>query len=286
MKNRYFIIGHQRSGTTLIHLLLKDHPNVSALNDELRASPFFSEGLSCFTHGNDYPEEKQLGYVRLFDTITTLMASTNTMANGAKCVCNSKKVAQNLVDVISKHFQGMKIVHVVRNDLVAQYGSMLSSGKSGIMHSWYKGYSKQNINRVNINKHLFIAYILGCLDTDSVISTLKQTNPYYRCNYEKYLKNPDVVKSDLFNFIQVPDLSVDWLASKKVLPSPERYINQYPAHVALMENIKRQYTNRSLSISTILLAKTYSRIYNRFNKLRRIRAKRRLRQKKLLQNTR
>lgn len=286
MNNRYFIIGHQRSGTTLIHLLLKDHPNVSALNDELRASPFFSEGLSCFTHGNDYPEEKNLGYVRLFDTITTLMASSNTMANGAKCVCNSKKVAQILVEVISKHFQGMKIIHVVRNDLVAQYGSMLSSGKSGIMHSWYKGYSDQKINRVNINKHLFIAYILGCLDTDSAIGTLKKTNPYYRCNYEEYLGNPDIAKSNLFNFLQIPDLSVDWLASKKVLPSPERYINQYQAHSELMEKIKQQYTNSSLSMPTIFLAKLFSRVYYQFNKLRRIRAKRRHRQKRLLKNMR
>lgn len=279
MSIRYFVVGYQRSGTTLIHLLLKDHPNVSALNDELQVSPFFSKGISCFTHGNDYREEKELGYARMYDTLTTLMADNQTLANGAKCVCNSKNSAQTLVDVISKYFKDMKIIHVVRNDLVAQYGSMIKSSRSGIMHSWYKGSLNQKPDSININKLLFIRYILGCLDTNSAISRLQKTNPYYQSIYEEFSKNPDKIKSELFNFIGIPDLKPDWLFSKKILPAPESYINKYQELYALMEKIKIQYENKTLPMTTIFLAKVFSKLYKQFNIAGTIRAKKRQRKK-------
>ena len=279
MGNRYFVVGYQRSGTTLIHLLLKDHPNVSALNDELQVSPFFSKGISCFTHGNDYREEKELGYTRMFDTLTTLMADNKTLANGAKCVCNSKTSAQTLVDVISKYFKDMKIIHVIRNDLVAQYGSMIKSSRSGIMHSWYKGSLNQKADTININKLLFISYILGCLDTYSAISSLQKTNPYYLSIYEEFTENPDKIKSELFGFIGIPDLKPDWLFSKKILPDPESYINKYHEFYALMEKIKIQYENKTLPKTTIFLAKAFSKLYKQFNLTRTLRAKKRQRQK-------
>ena len=45
---RYLIVGYSRSGTTVIHLALKGHPQVSAFNGELRPEPFFSLGISAF----------------------------------------------------------------------------------------------------------------------------------------------------------------------------------------------------------------------------------------------
>lgn len=276
MNNRYFVVGYQRSGTTLIHLLLKDHPDVSALNDELQVSPFFSKGISCFTHGNDYRKEKELGYSRMFDTLTTLMADDRTMAaHGAKCVCNSDTNAKILVDVISRYIPDMKIIHVVRNDLVAQYASMLSSSKSGIMHSWYRGYEKHKTKNIHINRLLFIRYVLSCLDTYAVINKLKHTNPFYTSVYEEYLKNPDKAKSELFSFIGVPDLNPDWLTSKKVLPDPESFIHQYRKYYSLMEQIKDQYENNTLPASTIFMAKAFSRLYYQFNIARILRARKR-----------
>lgn len=279
MKNRYLVIGYQRSGTTLIHLLLKGHPNVSALNDELQVSPFFSKGISCFTHGADLPDEKSLGFARMFDTLTTLTADANTVAHGAKCVCNWKTSAQIMLNVVSRYFQDMKIVHVVRNDLVAQYGSMVKSSRSGIMHSWYKGYSNQKTKELRISRMLFTRYVIGCLDTWEVIARLETTNPYYRCNYEEYVSNPDKVKRELFDFIEVPDLKPVWLSSKKVLPSPETYICKYGDHHAHMERIKAQYYNNTLPMRTIFLAKVYAKIYHQLNIVASLAARKRRKEK-------
>jgi len=61
--NRYLIVGCGRSGSTLIHLLLKGHPNIVALNDELKVSPFFTKGISTFTFGSDLVRGKTSAFL-------------------------------------------------------------------------------------------------------------------------------------------------------------------------------------------------------------------------------
>ena len=135
IKNHYLIVGCPRSGTTVIHLLLKGHPNITALNDEIKVSPLFTKGISTFTFGNDLLEEKTLGFSLLFDAITSVSAKDHTRASGAKCVCHSPTQARVVVETLQKHMTNLKIILMVRNDLVAQYGSMLNASKGGINHS-------------------------------------------------------------------------------------------------------------------------------------------------------
>ena len=46
---RYILVGPARSGTTVTHLALKGHPNVSAVRDEVRIDPLFTQGMGAFT---------------------------------------------------------------------------------------------------------------------------------------------------------------------------------------------------------------------------------------------
>ena len=70
MTKKYIVIGCGRSGTTVTHLALRGHPNVCALNDEVKILPLFNNGINCYTYGNNTVEErgKQLGV--LFDALT------------------------------------------------------------------------------------------------------------------------------------------------------------------------------------------------------------------------
>ena len=261
--NRYLIVGCGRSGSTLIHLLLKGHPNIAALNDELNVSPFFTKGISTFTFGSDLVKEKNLGFTVLFDAVTSISAEDHTTSHGAKCVCHSPTQAWAVVDTLQKHLKDLKIILTIRNDLVAQYGSLVQAKKSGIYHSWYRGFENRKINKLRINKWLFFTYAINCLDILKVLSELHKTHDVIECLYEDFLVNPASVRKQVFNFLDVPQVDVTWLNSKKVMPDPDKYIENYSEMTSLLGQLRAEHARDDLSPMTIALSKTITRQHRR-----------------------
>ena len=223
---RYVVLGLARSGTTAVHFALKGHPNIAALNDEVRVS-FFTEGISTFTQRDDNVLEKKVGSYSLFDAVAGVFSDENTRALGLKCVPESVESAEALVQSLVKFYAGLSIVLVIRNDFTAQYGSMLRAKLTGEWHSWRKT-GKQKNQRVRISKGDFKKYIIRTSGKLSALRQLKKTHEVLEFNFEEqllYSKNPDF--SPLFRFLDIPDLSVTWLDSKKVAPPPEDYIVNY-----------------------------------------------------------
>src|SRR5262245_41961296 len=105
---RYVIIGCPRSGTTAVHLALKGHPQVSALNDEMQVSPFFDKGLAAFTFGHEPEEERQITHGLLFDAITSVMATPETRARGLKVCPRSPWQANVVVNALRANFSDVK----------------------------------------------------------------------------------------------------------------------------------------------------------------------------------
>lgn len=269
MKNRYLIIGYSRSGTTVIHLLLKGHPNVAALNDELRVSPFFTEGISAFTYGHDLAEEKERGYSVLLDGLTSLCANENTMAFGAKCTCDRESNARSLVDTLQQHLPDLKIILMVRNDLVAQYGSLRSAERSGIWHSWYEGFKNRKIHTLKIKRWLFIRYVVSCLDTYQVLRELHQTHDVIECVYEEFLVSQESVYEKLCNFLGIPQIEAMWLDSKKVMPPPEEYITNYDEMTSLLEKLRTDHARGDISPLTVRVSEFVTRVDFTWFRLRR-----------------
>jgi hypothetical protein len=224
---RYLIIGRARSGTTLLHLVLLGHPEVVGLNDELKPEPFFTRALSTFTFGNDLPEERAQGLRRLFDAITGVRATAATRALGAKTVCNSAPLATRLVGVLGERMPELRIIHVVRNDLAALYGSAQLGRRSGIMHSWYKNSESRRVEQIAIARAPFTTFALGSLRSTRAVRALAQRHAYLEVAYEDYLKDPSAVQQALFRFVGVEPMPASWLKSEKVLPPPGDYIQNY-----------------------------------------------------------
>jgi hypothetical protein len=216
---------------------LSGHPNVAALNDELKIVPLFTRGVATFTYGNDRPEEKEAAFSALFDAITLLRANDNTQFHGAKIVCNSPKAAAELVHALQNHFADVKIVLVVRTDLVALFGSRLIAKKSGIMHSWYKGFEKRKVDKVVINRWRFPGYAVGILETYNTLRELAKTHQVYEARYEDLIDDSAAYFRRIFSFLGLSQLDPTWLMSKKVLPPPQEYISNYAAMSAVMERI-------------------------------------------------
>ena len=255
-KTRYLLIGYSRSGTTVVHLALKGHPNVCALNDELRPEPFFTKGISTFTHGADFEDEKEKGFSAIFDAITLIRANESTLANGAKTACNSHVSANVLVGVLQKYMRDLKVVIILRKDLVAQNGSGIIGKKTGIMHSWYKGFEGRKVDQIKINKWGFIGYVHDVHRMYGELSELKRTHDVLEVWYEDLLSEGNEFYYKIFRFLGLPEIEPTWLASKKVLPPPQDYIANY----SQLNYELHRYENGSLPKHVLFFARALNHI--------------------------
>jgi hypothetical protein len=263
-KTRYLVIGYSRSGTTVVHLALKGHPNVCALNDELKPEPFFTKGISTFTHGADFKDEKEKGFSAIFDAVTRIRANENTLANGAKTACNSPELAKAVVAVLQNYLRDLKVVIILRKDLVAQNGSGIIGKKTGIMHSWYKGFEGRKIDKIKINKWRFIAYVHNVHRMYNELSKLKKTHDVLELCYEDLLSGEIEFFPKIFRFVGVPEIDPTWLSSKKVLPPPQDYITNY---TGLKTSLQR-YENGTMPKHVLFAARAVNHFFwrvNRFN---------------------
>ena len=135
---RYLIVGYSRSGTTATHLALMGHPQISALDGELKPSPFFTNGIRTFTHSHATTEEDRDGYRAIFDAITSL-SNKAAKAVGAKTACNSAELAQRMLHVLRHNIPEMKVIHMIRDDVIAHYASGIMQARTGVSHSWNLG---------------------------------------------------------------------------------------------------------------------------------------------------
>lgn len=227
----------------MLHLILKGHPNIAALNDEIKIEPLFTKGVSTFTFGNNSPEEDKFGVSILFDALTSISSNKNTTTLGVKSACNCVKSALAFVNSLNTYMKNLKVIITVRNDLVDQYACFLHAQKTGVYHSWNKGFENMKIQKIRIDKNLFARYVIDCLDTYVVLKELSKTHDLLQCVYEDYLVDPKSVHNKIFNFIDVPQIEVTWLKSKKIEPDPDKYITNYPEMKDLLKQIQSQYEN-------------------------------------------
>lgn len=239
--NRYIIVGHQRSGTTITHLALKGHPNVSAVNDEVKISPLFTQGIATFTVSKDSYltlKEKEENFSAIFDAITRIEADENTMAAGLKIATTSPKDAASLVKCLQTYLQDLTVIWTIREDLIAQYGSSLRLSATGQSHSWRKNQIKNEFS-VEIPREQFIKYAIKSLKTSEEIKKLETTHKVIKVFYEKdILPNTLEVYYNLFEVLGLPQLEIKWLNSQKIAPSPEKYIINYSELREISEEIK------------------------------------------------
>jgi hypothetical protein len=121
----------------------------------------------------------------------------------------------------------LRIIHIVRSDLPALYGSAYQGRKSGIMHSWYKGHGDRAVDRLRIRRRPFTAFALASLRAAQAVRELSRSHAYLEIAYEDYLRDPAAVQNALFRFVDVPVVPAAWVRSAKVLPPASDYISNY-----------------------------------------------------------
>lgn len=225
--NRYTIIGPARSGTTITHLILAGHPQISALNDEVKVWPLFKLGISVFTFGHNRKEEVAQGFRKLFDALAFLNANEMTRAGGIKCAVTSTEEVDVFVDCVRQFFPDMMIILTIRSDLLAQLGSLKRSRITGQAHSWIKPRSAAPV-RFRIDQAEYNHYLFANLEMIERLRALKLTHDCLEINYEQdILHGLSNLNEKLFRFLQVDPVEPTWLNSHKVSPPPQDYILNY-----------------------------------------------------------
>jgi hypothetical protein len=243
---RYVIVGMPRSGTTLIHKAVAGHPDASALNDELCVSPFWDRGLSTFTFGHETPEERRTGHVALFDAVTSIAASAATRAFGVKCCVSSPEEAELVVTSATRTIPGVKMIVVLRHDLVAQYASLLRARRSGAWHSWRRA-DRPPVAQVHIRPLLFDRYATNALDT---LARLQCAPAAHVVVFEELVASKADGFRAIFDFLDLPDVAIDWELGEKVSPAPEAYIDNYLEMSNRLASLVEKHASGTLAPST------------------------------------
>ncbi len=238
----YFIVGTQRSGTTVTHHCLRGHPSVSALRGELAHDPFFTEGLLTFTYGRPgTKKEQKKGRRSLFNAVTEPERTSDTRACGVKCaLSDNKRRAKCFTEVVQREFPDVKIIRLKRRDKVAQFGSLRKANKKNVWHRKNED-RKVVAPKIELDKHKFIAYLLSLHETNKILSSLEETHDIMTVEYEKDILDGELrTNSDLFSFVGVGPEEATWLEHRKVSPPPEEYITNYDELTEMQREVSGQ----------------------------------------------
>lgn len=223
-RTRFLIAGMQRSGTTVTHLCLHGHPRIHCAGDEVRIDPFFTTGPTTFTFGGESYLERRGAFTALFDALTSVGATEDTAAIGMKVAIGSATDAIDLANCLREYFPDVRVVLVLREDLAAQYASLLRAEDSGRWHAFAGEPERADDSTpLRIDPDSFAAYAADAVRCRAQLESLEQTHAVCRFGYER-----DIVPMSgfarLFEFLRVPAIPITWLGVRKMSPPTERAI--------------------------------------------------------------
>ena len=248
---RYVIVGMARSGTTATHAAIYGHPNICAMADEVRVSPFFTSGVASFTVGGINEYERKLNYGCLFDATTIypsrapdpqgkkLISYNGTpespkadrqgiQANGLKVAIPNAEDAAALVDSLRKYFLEIKIIHVQRKDWVAQFASLHRATKTGVWHTQGNDAPPKpaETGKMTLPIQPFERYVDMAVEVENLLQSLGESHAVRKVSYEQEIS---VAGSPwargVFEFLGVTPIDPTWQRLTKTAPPLEDYVD-------------------------------------------------------------
>jgi len=238
---RYLVIGCPRSGTTVMHMAMAGHPQVTSLSDEMETTPLFAMGLSTFTCGAESNAERQGGLRALFDAITTITAEPGHTHRGAKVCARSPAEALILVEALRAYLPEVRAILTIRDDLVAQYGSLRKARRSNVWHSWNPGAAAERNRKLKLNGWLFRRYAINTLEVIQTLRTLAESHQVLECSFERLQTEANAIYQEAFSFLDLEPHPVSWLNARKVNPPPADYISNYAGMSRILKTLRSQH---------------------------------------------
>ena len=259
---RYIIVGMARSGTTATHNAVYGHPNVCANADEFRVDPFFTKGVTCFTVGDHNVWERMRNYERLFDAVTIYPAGTpdpegkrliayngtpdapkrELHANGLKVAIPSANDAELLVDSLQEFFANMKVIHVRRNDWLAQFASLHRAKNTGVWHTRDDKPDERGSagDKMRLEPDQFAKYIDMAAEIERQLMRLRESHDVCEFDYERdLLPNDPKAMHRVFEFLGLEPMDPMWMRLTKTAPPLEDFVDNVDALRAMLDEHRR-----------------------------------------------
>ena len=234
---RYLIVGMARSGTTATHHAVYGHPAASAMHDEVTVDPLFTQGISTFTVGGKNHQDTTAKYVELFDLLTLhdRAATREVSAHGMKVVTQAPDEANALVTCLVENFPDVRVVHVRRTDLLAQFASLERANRTGVWHTHAEGSCPDRSQRAGpspkaperwpLDVAKFERYLQTCAAVERSLLRLRDTHRVHEVRYEEDIAPNDLDRAAaLFGFLDLPAIAPTWMQLTKTSPPLETFV--------------------------------------------------------------
>ena len=228
------VVGTQRSGTTFIHKLLKSHENVEGIGDETKAVHLFQKGVETFTFNSLNNDEVYKGNRELLKSLAHINKTEKTQCSVLKVALGKEQHAEFVLNSVRLFYDFLYVIHIQRNDLVAQYGSEIRKSITKQAHSWSN--SKKSVSKLKLNKRRYISYANRMININLKLHDLKETNQYLSIEYDE-LFNSNHLKKKISNFLGVNYEGFGLPDTNKVSPKPQDYIINYDK----LNNLRIEY---------------------------------------------
>lgn len=118
----------------------------------------------------------------------------------------------------------MKVILTVRDDWVAQLGSLMRAKRTGVWHSWVRA-DRRDIHSFSIEPNAFIEYANRCSRLPARMRELGESHDLLELSYEEdILAGAPASFQQVFDFVGIPRVEITRLVSEKVAPPPEDFI--------------------------------------------------------------
>lgn len=138
-QTRFVILGIQRTGTTLLMNLLDQHPDVVCLGELFQyRTEDVQYGIRRFrAYVHDSPQRRVLDLIRFgglaHDYLDSIYSAFETRALGFKIMFDQIRRYQSVLSYFKRN--RIKIIHVVRSNVLKTHISRLRARQSGVYHS-------------------------------------------------------------------------------------------------------------------------------------------------------
>lgn len=230
-RNRFLIVGMQRSGTTALLEAVGALEGVTT-NYREAAPRLFYDGCGAYYHsrtdlfgdkGAD-TGDKPPASLRLFDLICELgTVSESERIRCLKVATGQHQEAKSMVDGILCDFDDLRIIHVKRNDVIAACASFHFARKSRVFHVY--NWEDAPKPRFTLDREYLLNYMFNWFHINEELTRLadhRQTHTYI---YERDILTGGFIQSNnLPRVLGLTGVRVRNLTLKKSLPDKSEMI--------------------------------------------------------------
>lgn len=241
----FYILGFQRSGTSLIQALLGSRPDTNMFPREMWAANFFGSFLgSWITH-----QRHEYHLARHVISAMIPKPPTDTCYRGFKANVNGIEPVSKTVAGIEEGFLWMKGIILIRNDLVAQVASMSRAQVTGRWHAWVQPEKPHHQDQKTRNdgdkiKIRFdgstVGYLISLILGQRTLLSFAHRHNLLIIDYEAdILSHPSSATQKINAYLGMSPFQYEYERFQKVSPLPEEYVLNYSEAKKFVEALKR-----------------------------------------------